>query len=186
MKTFLRQLAPMAGVAVPLMLALVLAPGHALAENADRNAETIVTFDGQALKDMVKGITDVAGSVQVSKGTLSITSDRMTITQNPDGFHTYLLTCTGAATCKFRQRQDPATDLWVHGEGQAIEYVEKTGLLTIRDRARVRREQKQRTIEEAQGALITYDSQNDVYAMKPVPQGGAAARSMIVLRPSAQ
>ncbi len=139
----------------------------AFAEKADRAKPTQIDSDAMQYDD-TKQTTVFTGNVTLTKGTLVIRGDRLVLRQDPEGYQ-YGTAYGNPAT--FRQKRD-GIDQFVTGLGQQLEYDGKTEIVKFRDRAQVKRLERERVTDELHGNLIVYDSRTEFIS---VESGGARA-----------
>ncbi len=144
----------------------LLATGTALGERADRFKPTQVEADRMDYDD-VKQVNVFTGSVVLSRGTMLIRGDRMVVSQDPEG---YQYGTTTGRLASFRQKRD-GVDEWIEGYGEEIYYDGKTEVVTLRRKAKVRRLEGTRVMDEIDGPLIVYDSRTEQFNV----QGGQAS-----------
>jgi len=144
-----------------------LACAPAVAEREDRNKPLNIEADSMTYDD-AKQVNVFEGRVTLTKGTIVIRADRIVVRRDADG--NQFGTATGNPAT-FRQKRDGA-DEFVAGSGQQIEYDGKTETFTLRDRASLKRLERERVTDEVHGNLIVYDSRNEFFS---VNSGGAAS-----------
>ena len=171
----------------PILLPLVLlgAAGPAAAEKADAYKPTkidcrICDADG------VTGKVMMAGEVLLTRGTLSISADRGEVERSPDGYQRATLRADGTNKVRFRQKADGPGEQWMEGEAERVEYDEKTAMVKLFGKARVRRLQDGRLNDEAEGEYIAYDSRRELFSIRNTNTGedrAGAGRGSIVIQP---
>ena len=137
---------------------LALVPLLALAEKADREKPTQIEANRMSADD-VRRLNVFEGNVVVTKGTMSLRSDRLVVRQDAEGFQ--FATATGKPA-RFRQRQDPKPNekegIWVEGEALRIEFDDRNQKIELFDNARVNRGG-----DEVAGDYIFVDQRSDFY-----------------------
>lgn len=144
-------------------LALVLcAAAAAHAERADALKPIHIVGDKQADLDMVENTSSITGNVVLTRGTLIIKADKVTLRQDDQGYTyaTFVAAPGGKAT--FRQKRDGGADLWSEGEAQRIEYDEKTDVVKFISSARVASLEGSKVASQAAGPFLSYDSRKEV------------------------
>ena len=144
-----------------------LACAPAVAERADRDKPLSVEADSMTYDD-AKQVNVFAGKVTMTKGTIVIRADRIVVRQDAEGNQFGLATGNPAT---FRQKRD-GVDEFVTGSGQQIEYDGKTETFRLRERANLKRLEKERVTDEVHGNLIVYDTRNEFFS---VDGGGPAS-----------
>lgn len=163
-------------------LAGLMAAGTALGERADRFKPTQVEADRMDYDDL-KQVNVFTGSVVLTRGTMLIKGDRMVVSQDPEG---YQYGTTTGRLASFRQKRD-GVDEWIEGYGEEIHYDGKTEVVTLRRKAKVRRLEGTRVMDEIDGPVIVYDSRTEQFnvqggqASGPVAAGGG--RVKVVIQP---
>jgi lipopolysaccharide export system protein LptA len=164
--------------AAALLLGVLASPAHP--ERADRYRPTQVDADRLTYDD-VKQESVFTGSVVLTKGTITLRADRLVLQQDPEGYQ------HGTATGKlatFRQKRD-GVDEWVEGQGEEIVYDGKAETVRLSRGAKVRRLEGSRVVDEIDGAVITYDSRTEQFAVDggsaqgPTAAGGGRVRVVI-------
>jgi lipopolysaccharide export system protein LptA len=153
----------MSGIALCVAAASV----PALGERADRYKPTNVEADRMQYDDL-KQINVFTGSVVLTKGTIVLRGDRLVIQQDPEGYQ------HGNATgrlASFRQKRD-GLDEWIEGYGEEIEYDGRSETVRFLRKAKVRRLEGTRVVDEIEGAVIVYDSRTEQF---DVDGSGAAS-----------
>ena len=160
----------------------LLTAGTALAERADRFKPTQVEADRMDYDD-IKQVNVFTGSVVLSRGTMLIKGDRMVVSQDPEG---YQYGTTTGRLASFRQKRD-GVDEWVEGYGEEIHYDGKTEVVTLRRKAKVRRLDGTRIMDEIDGPLIVYDSRTEQFNVQggqaSGPVAGGSSRVKVVIQP---
>jgi lipopolysaccharide export system protein LptA len=155
-------------IAVALVLAALvlaaLAPA-ALAEKADREKEIQVLADRLSADD-AKREAVYEGNVIVTQGTLRVAAARIVVREDAEGHRNFVAT---GAPVTFRQKRDN-TDDWVEGEAQRVEFDDKTDLLKLLTRARLKSAQGDVT-----GDFISYDRGRDFFQVSGGAPGTAAS-----------
>jgi lipopolysaccharide export system protein LptA len=167
-------------LAVPSALLWALLAGTpALAEREDRYKATNVEADRMDYDDL-KQVNVFTGSVVLTKGTITLRADRLILRQDPEG---YQHATADGEPASFRQKRD-GLDEWVEGYGEHVRYDGRTETLHLTGKARVRRLDGTRVIDEIEGAVIVYDSRTERFSVDgaagpAVPNG----RVKVVIQP---
>jgi lipopolysaccharide export system protein LptA len=109
---------------------LLLASLSAVAERADSLKQAAIEFD-QAHLDEVTQTRTLTGRVVLTRGTLTVKSDKAVLKESPEGYMYLTLTAAPGKLATFRQKRDGGPDLWVEGQAQRIEYDERTELVKL-------------------------------------------------------
>ncbi len=148
---------------------LLVLPAHAL--ETDREQPVYVEADNADL-DEARGIAIYRGSVLIKQGTMEIRGDEVTIKTKDRKFSS--LTSVGKPA-KFQQQlelnQSP-----VFGDAKRIHYSVSDGVLTMRDEARLTRDD-----DEFMGNFLRYDTVNEKVFAKQADDG--SERIKIIIQP---
>lgn len=142
------------------VFALSLATLTAVAERADSLKQAAIEFD-QAHIDEVTQTRTLTGRVVLTRGTLTVKSDKAVLKESPEGYMVLTLTAAPGKLATFRQKRDGGPDLWVEGQAQRIEYDERTELVKLFSNATVRQLENGRLSSEVNGAFISYDNRTE-------------------------
>lgn len=152
--------------ALPALLAAALAAaGVAHAEKGDREKEIQVLADRLSADDAKKQAV-YEGNVVVTQGTMRITSSRIVVREDPEGYRTYIAT---GSPVTFRQKRDKADD-WIDGSAQRAEFDDRHDLLKLYDGAKLRSSQGELT-----GDFISYDRAKEFFEVTGAAPGAPAA-----------
>lgn len=158
-------------LAVAAGLALVVAPVRA--EKADRDKPINVEADRMQYDDL-KQINVFTGNVVMTKGTIVIRADRVVVRQDPEGYQYGTAHGNAAKLASFRQKRDGGPDLYVEGYAIDLEYDGRRETVTLDQKASLRKLDRDRVTDEAQGNRIIYQSLSEFYT---VESGGSATSS---------
>ena len=137
-----------------LILALLLAAGaSARAEKADREKEINVGADAMMADDRNR-TSAFEGNVIITQGTMRITAAKVTVREDGERYRFYVAVGNPVT---FRQKRDKAED-YVEGFAQRAEFDDKSDMLRLHDRARLKSAQG-----ELVGDLITYDMERELF-----------------------
>jgi len=148
------------------LLAAALAcasPAHA--ERADREKEIVIGADRLTADDANRTST-FDGSVVVTQGTMRITAAKVTVREDAERFKYYV---ANGAPVTFRQKRDKV-DEWIDGFAERAEFDDRTDVLKLFNRARVKSNQNELT-----GDFISCDMRRDVCEVSGAPPGKAPA-----------
>ena len=142
------------------LLAVALAIAFAAtahAERADRDKPVNIESDRMNADDANKtAVFD--GRVVLTQGTLAIRADRLTITQDAEGFQSAVALGSPA---KFRQKREGANE-FVEGEALRIEYDGRAERVQLFRKARVRRDSG----DDVRGNYISYDAKTERFSVQ--------------------
>jgi lipopolysaccharide export system protein LptA len=167
------------------VVALSLATLTAWAERADSLKQAVIQFD-TAHVDEVSQTRILTGNVVLTRGTLTLKSDKAVLKESPEGYMSVTLTAAPGKSATFRQKRDGGPDLWVEGQAQRIEYEERTELVKLFSNAIVKQLEGGRLSSEVNGAFISYDNRTEVANVTNDASGQAKpgqGRNTIIIAP---
>ncbi|WP_293777755.1 lipopolysaccharide transport periplasmic protein LptA [uncultured Oxalicibacterium sp.] len=172
-----------------LFLATCLAIPLAHAEKADSTKPTNVEANKMEYDD-VKQINTFTGNVVLTRGTIRMTSARMIVRQDPEGYQFVTMYAPPNGLATFRQRRDGGNDQWIEGKAERIEYDDKTEIMKLFVRAEMRRLENGKSTDEVQGEYISYDTRAEFFTVHNSPSGtskdgGGRIRAVIQPRTTA-
>ncbi len=156
-----------AALACAVALACTLGVPAARAEKADRNKPINVEADRMEYDDLQQRNL-FTGRVTLTKGTMTITADRLLLRQDAEGYQ--YATATGRPAT-FRQKRDGPGEQYVEGFGLELDYDGKNEIVTFKRNARLRRLDRERVTDDVQGNVIVYRSLTEQYTV----EGGGSA-----------
>lgn len=148
----LTRLAPLS-----LLACALLAP-VAHAEKADREKPIVINSEHVRGDDLNK-VVIYSGRVTLTQGTLVLMTDKLTVTQDAEGFQKGVATGGKDGLAHFRQKKE-GKDEYIEGEAERIEYDGRTDKVKLRTRAIFRSGPN-----EAQGQAIEYDGYTEQYTV---------------------
>lgn len=158
-------------------------PAHA--ERADRDKPTLLEGE-QCVSEELKQLYVCTGKVQLVRGTLRITGERMEVRQDPEGYRTAVVTAAPGERATFRQRRDatrPGVEEWMEGYAERIEYDERSENLRFIERAQWKRLENEQPRDEVAGKLIIYNSLSATYNVDGGKAQGGDGRVRLILAP---
>lgn len=150
--------------------AWLLVCGASFAERADSLKKINIEANSSAMNMVNKGGT-AEGDVVLTRGTLIMKSAKLTLNEDPQGYTSVTLLAAPGALATFRQKRDGGPDLWAEGEAERIEYDDKTDVVKLLGRAKVRNLEGTRITGAAEGAFISYDSRKEIVTTTNTPTG---------------
>jgi len=162
-----------------LILAAIVAAAPlaapAFAEKGDREKEIVVGAD-RLLADPASPTRTFEGSVVVTQGTMRMTAAKVVVKEDPQRHKYYVAT---GSPVTFKQKRDNA-DEYVEGFAERAEFDDKTDVLKLYNRARVKRND-----DELKGEFITYDMRREVAEVTGAPGKAATpeGRVKMILTP---
>lgn len=149
--------------------ACVLACGASLAERADSLKPIAIEANSSVVNSVTQGGT-AEGNVVLTRGTLIMKSGKLIATRDPQDYQYVTLLAAPGALATFRQKKDGG-ELWIEGEAERIEYNDKTDVVKLLGRAKVRNLEGTRVTGGAEGAFISYDSRKEEVTTTNTPTG---------------
>jgi lipopolysaccharide export system protein LptA len=169
-----------------LAAVIFLLPLAAMAEKADALKPVNIDFTGDSHIDQVTQTYTVTGNVVITRGTMTLKSDRAEVKESPEGYKTVILTASPGKLATFRQKRDGGPDLWSDGQAQRIEYDERADVVKLFSNAIVRQLEGSRVSNEVRGAFISYNNRTEVADVRNDASGEnkpGNGRSTIILQP---
>jgi len=136
-----------------LAASLTLCAPACFAERGDRDKPLYLDAD-QVLIDDIHKTSTFTGNVQLVQGTMLIRADRIEVQKYTDGFQQ---TKAYGNTASFRQKRE-ASEGYLEGYGERIEYDTRTGIVDFFGQARVKRD-----LDEVRGDHITYNMKTETF-----------------------
>jgi len=176
--------------AAPVLAAIALAAlaGPAQAEKADRTKPMSVTSGGNHpdVVDLKNHSAVFTGNVVITQGTLEIHADRVEVSQDPDGNQLGFAFGSASQPATFHQKRD-GVDEYSEGDAQKIEYDSAANRVRFVGAAHLRMLKGTVVTDQANAALITYDTASDTIKLtgdngSPSTAGG---RTTIIFTPKA-
>jgi len=170
-------------IAAAFVSLLALAPAHA--ERADSLKQAVINFDSLDV-DEVTQTRILTGNVILTRGTLTLKSDRALVKETPEGYMSVTLTSGPGRVATFRQKRDGGPDLWMEGQGERIEYDERQEVVKLFSKAIVRQLENGRLTNELDGAYIAYDSRREVATVRNDASGESkvgGGRGTLIIAP---
>jgi lipopolysaccharide export system protein LptA len=133
----------------------ILGIDPAFAEKADKDKPTQIDAN-RMTSDDARRISIFEGNVVLTKGTILVRAERITVRQDAEGFQ--ISTATGGPA-RFRQKRD-GKDEWIEGEALSIEIDDKKEKVELRDQARITRDK-----DEVRGDVISVDTRSEFFSV---------------------
>jgi lipopolysaccharide export system protein LptA len=169
-------------LSVTLASALIFSPNSVHAERADRNKPVQVEADKMNYDD-AKQVNVFTGNVVLTKGTLIIRADRITMRQDPEGYQ-YAVAVGKPAS--YRQKRE-GVEQHVEAYGSTLDYDGKTEVVKFIEKAYLKRLEKGKTTDEVYGAVVTYDAKTEIFNVEAggsaVSPTNPAGRVKVIIQP---
>lgn len=153
----------------PLLAALLLTAGLATApaSHADRSdADQPVALEADRVTvDDAKKVHVFEGNVALTQGTLTIRAQRLTVSQDAQGFQKGI---AAGAPARFRQKREGRDD-YVEGEAERIEHDNRRERTEFFGQARIKS-----GLDEVRGNYISYDARTEQYTANAAPGASGA------------
>ena len=179
-----------AALCTALAVVAVTLAGPAHAERADRSKPMSVTSAGANpdVVDLKKHSAVFVGNVIITQGTLEIHADRVEVSEDPDGQRLGFAYGSVEHPATFRQKRD-GEDEYSEGDATRIEYDSAANRVRFVGAAHLRMLKGTVVTDQANAALITYDTATDTIKLGSGEAGTAAAssngRTTVVFTPKA-
>ena len=158
----------------------------ASAERADSLKQAVIDFDSFDV-DEVTQTRILTGNVVLTRGTLTLKSDRALVKETPEGYMSVTLLSNAGRVATFRQKRDGGPNLWIEGQAERIEYDNKTEVVKLFSKAKLEQLEGARVTDEVEGAFISYDSRREVASVRNTATGESkpgGGRVRMVIQPS--
>jgi len=167
-----------------LCVALVW-PALAGAEKADRDKPINVEADRMQYDDL-KQINVFTGNVVLTKGTMIMRADRVVVRQDPEGYQYATGYGNPGRLASFRQKRD-GVDQYVDGQALTLDYDGKAEIVTLDQKATMKKLERDRVTDEVHGNRIVYQSQSEFFTVESGTQSASstnpAGRVRVVIQP---
>ncbi|WP_370263820.1 lipopolysaccharide transport periplasmic protein LptA [Limnobacter sp.] len=164
-----------------ICLLAVAMPLQALALESDRQQPT--TIDANAMTYNEKTNVNVfTGNVLLTRGSLVIRGDKLTLVERPDG--TQFATVEGKPA-RFKQQRDSKTSevLLINGAGNTIEFDGNKSVVTITGNASIQKSSDGQLTESISGSKITYEQNTEFLNVVGAPNNQGQTRVQAVIKP---
>ena len=125
------------------------------AEKADKDKPTQIDANRMSSDD-ARRISIFEGNVVLTKGTILVRADRITVRQDAEG---YQISTASGLPARFRQKRD-GKDEWIDGEALSIEIDDRKEKVELRERARIVRDK-----DEVHGDVISVDTRSEFFSV---------------------
>ena len=145
----------------------------------------MVNFDSADF-DEVTQTRILTGNVVLTRGTLTMKSDRALVKETPEGYMSITLTSGPGHVATFRQKRDGGINLWIEGQAERIEYDERSELVRLYSNALVKELEGSRMTNQITGPFISYDNRREVAAVRNDASGQSkvgGGRGTLILSP---
>jgi lipopolysaccharide export system protein LptA len=159
-----------------VLLGILAFAACARAEKSDREKEINVGADTMTADDRNR-TSAFEGNVIITQGTMRITAAKVTVREDAEGYRFYVAVGNPVT---FRQKRDKVED-YIEGFAQRTEFDDKSDMLKLHDRARLKSGQG-----EIAGEIITYDMNRELFQVSGAAgtQNQSASRVKATLMPT--
>lgn len=152
------------------LLALAGAGGPALAEKADRDKPLNILSDMGGGVDLVSQRTEFRGNVMLSKGSMLLRAEVLSLRQTSDGYFQAYASGASGKPVSFRQGRDVPGES-IEGVAEQIEYDNRSDTVRFIGAATVRQLRGSMVLKEITGARLVYDNRSELLTI----EGGQAS-----------
>jgi len=142
-----------------LLAALWVTPARS--EKSDRSQPLNFAADSARVEDAQR-LNILSGNVEITKGTMTVRSDRVEVRQNPDGTQTATALGGPGGRAYFKQKRE-GLDESIEGEAEKVVYEGKDDTVHFTGRAVMRRLKGATLTDEVTGQVIIYDNKTSVF-----------------------
>ena len=160
---------------------LLVAATEALAERADKDKAAVIQAD-RGNNDDLNQVHVYTGDVVLTKGTIILRADQLTIKQDPEGYNFGTAVSTQAGKLAYFKQKREGVDEFIEGQAERIEYDEKSDTVHLINRAIVKRLIAGRDADESRGDRIDYNSRTEGYSVQSNGTS-TAGRTTTILQP---
>ncbi len=158
----------------------------AYAEKADFDKPTHVEAN-HGTYDNSKQTNIFSGNVVLTRGTLVMHADKMTLRKDAAGNQFATLFAAPGGVTKFRQKRDGGKDMWIDGSAaDRIEYDTKTEIAKLFKNAKIKMTEAGKITDEVEGEFVSYDSRTEFYTVDNSAAGESkpgTGRVRVVIQP---
>lgn len=158
---------------------------QAFAERADKDKPAVINADKSSADDLNQ-TQMYTGDVVLTKGTIILRADQLTIKQDPEGYNFGTAIASQPGKLAYFKQKREGVDEFIEGQAERIEYDEKADTIRLFNRAVVKRLAAGRDADEIRGDRIDYNSRTEVYTAqsngKTTP-GDVGGRVRVILQP---
>jgi lipopolysaccharide export system protein LptA len=167
-----------------MICAVMLKAAHA--EKADFDKPTQVEAN-HGTYDESKQMNVFTGNVVLTRGTLVMHADKMTVRKDAAGNQFATLYAAPGSVTKFRQKRDGGKDIWIDGSAaDRIEYDTKTEIAKLFKNAKIKMTEAGKITDEVEGEFVSYDSRTEFYTVTNSTSGESkpgTGRVRVIIQP---
>lgn len=163
-----------------ILAGIALAAPCVQAEKADKDKPTNIEADRMSSDD-ARRFSIFEGNVVLTKGTIRVLADRLTVREDSDGFQ---ISTAAGNPARFRQKRDGKEE-WIEGDALRIVINDKTEKIDLYDKARVVRDK-----DEVRGDAISVDTRSEFFTVtsgkSAITSANPEGRVRAVIQPKAK
>ena len=167
-------------LAVVALIVISCAAPQAFAERADKDKPAYITADENS-GDQLNQVHVYTGNVELTKGTIILRADQLTIRQDPEGYTLAVAVSTQPGKLAYFKQKREGADEYIEGQAERVEYDEKSDAIHLFNHAIVKRLVAGRDADESRGDRINYNTRTEVY---DVQSNGKAAAGSTATKPA--
>jgi lipopolysaccharide export system protein LptA len=169
-----------------LASAIVLAASpQAFAERADKEKAALIDANHNSNDDL-NNTSVYTGDVVLTKGTIILRADQLTVRQDPEGYNLGVAIATQPGRLAYFKQKREGVDEYIEGRAERIEYDEKADTVKLFNHAIVKRLVAGRDSDESHGDRIDYNLRTEIYDVDSNGGRGAGSkenRTRTILQP---
>jgi lipopolysaccharide export system protein LptA len=161
----------------------VFACAHA--EKADSTKPAEIDADSMVYDNVQQVSTYTGKPVLLTRGTLIMKANKVVAKRDPAGYQYATLLSGPGGFASFRQKRDGG-DLWIEGQAERIEYDDKTEMVKLFTKAKLKRLDGIKVTDEMDGEFISYDIRTDFFTVNNTATGTgkqSTGRIKVVIQP---
>jgi lipopolysaccharide export system protein LptA len=169
-------------------MSIFCASPQAFGERADKEKPAVILADRNSGDDLTQ-IHIYTGDVVLTKGTIILRADQLTVKEDPEGYNLGVAIATQPGKLAYFKQKREGADEYMEGQAERIEYDEKADTVRLFNRAIVKRLTAGRDADESRGDRIDYNTRTEQYTVesKGVAAPGSTAtkppRTTTILQP---
>ena len=139
----------------------------------------IITADHNSGDDLNQ-VHVYTGDVVLTKGTIILRADQLTVKQDPEGYSFGVAIATQPGKLAYFKQKREGADEYIEGQAERIEYDEKADTIRLFNHAIVKRLVAGRDADESHGDRIDYNTRTEIY---DVQSNGKGAEGSLATKP---
>ncbi len=165
-----------------ISLCMLTTGWDANALESDKNKPT--TIDANQMTYNEKSSVNVfTGNVLLTRGSLVIRGDKLTLTEAKDGTQHAKVEGSPARFKQQRDSANPADELLINGTGNVIEFDGTKSVVTLTGQASIQKSTNGQLTESITGSKITYEQNTEFLNVVGNPNSSGKTRVQAVIKP---